>query len=159
MSDVDSTKDTFFQLLIKRGPTEKLLFTGKSDALCSQISYWKGFLKICGCKKAVKPEEVIKSHPEKLAMWGVLQNREAISNKKSSGTPKPKAAHNPEHAGASELLSWRPHHVGEDSWQPLLWHFCGWRHSLWEGLTGLKRSLEIFPIVQPHFFLLIAKQV
>lgn len=39
MSNVDSTKDAFFRLLIKKGPTEELLFPERSDELCSQISY------------------------------------------------------------------------------------------------------------------------
>lgn len=37
MSNVDSTKNAFFQLLIKKDPTEELLFPEKSDMLCSQI--------------------------------------------------------------------------------------------------------------------------
>lgn len=41
MSNVDSTKDAFFQLLIKKGPTEELLLPEKSDTLCSQIPYEK----------------------------------------------------------------------------------------------------------------------
>lgn len=39
ISNVDSTKDAFFQLLIKKGPTEELFFPEKSDALYSYISY------------------------------------------------------------------------------------------------------------------------
>lgn len=39
MSNIDSTKDAFFQLLIKKGRTEELFFPEKSDALYSYMSY------------------------------------------------------------------------------------------------------------------------
>lgn len=141
----------FFSCSLKRVLLE--IYCSLRNQMHCVVKYIKkGYPERCGYKKAIKLEDVVKSHPRQLAMWGVLQNWEAISNKKSSGTPKPKSVCNPEHPAASDLLSWRPLHVDEDSCQPLLWHFDGWRHSLWEGLAGLKTSFKIFPILQPLFF-------
>lgn len=91
----------------------------------------EGFLERCGCRKAIHCEEAVKSHPEKMAMWGVLQHWEAISNKKSSGTPKPGSARNPEHLGASEL-------------PPLESLPCGWGQLMAFALTFL--LLEAFSV-------------
>lgn len=117
----------------------------------------EGFLERCGCKKAKDSEEASKSHPEKMAMSSVLQHWEAISNKKSSGTPKPGTAPNPEHLGASELPPCSPCLVDEDSWWPLLWHFYYWKHSLWERLERFKNKFEVFPYSPDTFFSLNCK--
>lgn len=117
----------------------------------------EGFLERYSCKKAVNSEEVVKSHPEKLAMWGVLHHSEAVSNKKSSGTPKPGSARNPEHLGASEL--------------PALESLpCGWSQLMAFALTFLlleafsvgragrfKNKFENFPYSPDTFFSLNCK--
>lgn len=112
----------------------------------------EGFLERCGCKKPINSEEVVKSHPEKRAMWGVLQHWEAVSNQKSSGTPKPGSARNPEHLGASEL-------------PPLESLPCGWGQLKAFALTFLlleafsvgragrfKNKFENFPCSPDTFF-------
>lgn len=116
----------------------------------------EGFLERCRCKKEKILKRFLKATQRK---WPceVYYNTETISNKKSSGTPKPGSARNPEHLGASELPPWSPCLVDEDSWWPLLWHFYYWKHSLWEGLERFKNKSEIFPYSPDTFFSLNCK--